>query len=48
MARPKKSVKGLDPKKPSYEKHPEFKRNTSLPERNKKSRGMATMKRGKK
>lgn len=39
MARPKKSVPGLDPKKPSYEKHPEFKRNQKLSDRMKNSRG---------
>jgi hypothetical protein len=39
MARPKKSIEGLDPKKPSYEKHPEMKRNQKLSDRMKNSRG---------
>lgn len=46
MPRPKKKVEGLDPKKPSYEKHPEFKRNQKLSDRMKNSRGK--MKGGKK
>ena len=39
MARPKKKVEGLDPAKPSYEKHPEMKRNQKLSDRMKNSRG---------
>lgn len=39
MARPKKKVEGLDPKKPSFEKHPEMKRNQKLSDRVKNSRG---------
>ena len=39
MARPKKKVEGLDPKKPSFEKHNEMKRNQKLPDRMKNSRG---------
>ena len=39
MARPSKKVEGLDPKKPSYEKHPEMKRNQKLSDRMKNSKG---------
>jgi hypothetical protein len=39
MARPKKKVEGLDPKKPSYEKNPMMKRNQNLSDRMKNSRG---------
>ena len=39
MARPKKKVEGLDPKKPSYEKQPQMKRNQNLPARMKNSKG---------
>lgn len=39
MARPKKKIEGLDPKKPSYEKHPEMKRNQKLADRKKNSLG---------
>jgi hypothetical protein len=39
MARPKKKVEGLDPKKPSYEKHPQMKRSQTLPDRMKNSKG---------
>lgn len=39
MARPKKKVEGLDPKKPSFEKHPQMKRNQKLSDRIKNSRG---------
>lgn len=39
MARPKRKVEGLDPKKPSYEKHPEMERSQKLPDRMKNSRG---------
>lgn len=38
MARPKKKVEGLDPNKPSYEKHPEMKRNAKLADRKKLSK----------
>lgn len=38
MARPKKKVEGLDPKKPSYEKHPEMKRGRTLMDRKKMSK----------
>jgi hypothetical protein len=39
MARPKKKVEGLDPKKPSYEKHPQMKRSQNLSDRMKNSKG---------
>jgi hypothetical protein len=39
MARPSRKVEGLDPKKPSYEKHPEMKRNQKLSDRMKNSKG---------
>lgn len=39
MARPKKKVEGLDPKKPSYAKNPEMKRNQKLSDRMKNSKG---------
>jgi hypothetical protein len=40
MARPKKKIEGLDPKKASYEKHPEMKRNQKLTDRMKTSKAM--------
>ena len=39
MARPKKKVEGLELKKPTNEKHPEFKRPQMLSDRMKNSRG---------
>lgn len=38
MARPKKKLEGFDPKKPSYEKHPEMKRAANLADRKKLSK----------
>jgi hypothetical protein len=41
MARPARKVEGLDPKKPSYKKEEQMKRNQKLSDRMKNSRGKA-------